>query len=74
MSVPYTCPVLGCTHPSREWAQRAHGLCSVPDCDEPIQGWCAVCGLKVCAPLHGGSDGDGRFLCARCRWGRTVGT
>jgi hypothetical protein len=27
----------------REQRQRERGLCSVPDCDEPIDGWCATC-------------------------------
>jgi hypothetical protein len=27
----------------RRWLQRERGLCSDPDCDEPIMGWCATC-------------------------------
>jgi hypothetical protein len=69
MSTPYTCPVLGCTHATLTEAQRLHGICSAPDCDEAIQGWCARCGIKVCAPVHGGRDPDGTFRCQVCRWG-----
>ena len=66
---PYTCAVLGCTHASLTDAQRVHGICSVLDCDEPIQGWCAQYSIKVCAPVHGGRDRDGTFRCQRCHWG-----
>jgi hypothetical protein len=27
----------------RRWLQRERGLCSDPDCDAPIAGWCATC-------------------------------
>ncbi len=66
---PYTCAVRGCTRASLTLAQWAHGICSVLDCDEAIQGWCAQCRIKVCAPLHGGRDPDGTFRCQACRWG-----
>jgi hypothetical protein len=64
---PYTCPVRGCTHPALEAAQYLHGICSVVDCDQPIQGACATCRIKVCAPVHGGQVGD-QFLCQRYRF------
>ncbi len=25
------------------WRQRERGMCSDPDCDEPIAGWCDTC-------------------------------
>jgi hypothetical protein len=27
----------------REQLQREHGICSDPNCDEPIWGWCDTC-------------------------------
>jgi hypothetical protein len=67
--VLYRCRILGCRHESLQEAQRVHGICNAPDCDEPIAGWCSVCGLKVCAPLHGSRHGDDRrFVCRRCYW------
>lgn len=69
MSTPYTCAVLGCTHADLTGAQRVHGICSAPDCDQPIATWCAVCGIQVCSPLHGDRNTDGTFRCHQCRWG-----
>lgn len=28
---------------ARRWQQRERGMCSDPDCDEPIEGWCHTC-------------------------------
>jgi hypothetical protein len=64
----YRCSVLGCSHVGLVAAQLAHGICSVDDCDGPIQGTCALCGLQVCAPLHGALRDDERFTCSRCHW------
>jgi hypothetical protein len=27
----------------RDWQRRARGICSDPDCGNPIAGWCATC-------------------------------
>ena len=35
---------------------RARGICSEPDCEQAIDGWCEECGAKLCAgclDLHG---------------------
>jgi hypothetical protein len=64
----FTCAVLGCSHTSLENAQHVHGMCSVWDCDAPVQGWCQGCKLKVCAPLHGRVLPDGSFTCQHCYW------
>lgn len=27
---------------------RLRGICSEPDCEQAIDGWCAGCGMKLC--------------------------
>lgn len=29
--------------------RRLRGICSEPDCDQPIDGWCEGCDAKLCA-------------------------
>ena len=34
------------TGPELEHLQRERGICSKPDCDQPIEGWCATCDVE----------------------------
>jgi hypothetical protein len=34
----------------RRWLQRERGMCSDPDCDKPIAGWCDTCDQRQ--PFH----------------------
>jgi hypothetical protein len=29
--------------PYRDWQRRRQGICSSPDCGNPIEGWCDTC-------------------------------
>ncbi len=45
-------------------AQMHHGICSDPDCDQPIAGACAACGTRLCV---GHLDAHQAFPCGTSR-------